>query len=76
MITSAVTLKDLNVLKEKGLKILAENLTPVELINFIRLFSDGKGDFTKEKQNMDISREEFLKYAAEHGEYAEWIIYK
>ena len=71
MMTSAVTLRELSLLKEKGLKILAENLTPVELINFIRLFSDGEGDFTKERQNMDITREEFLKYAAEHGEYAE-----
>ena len=68
MLTSAITLKDINVLKEKGLKILAENLSPVELINFIRLFSDGDGDFTKERQEMDISREEFLKYAMEHGE--------
>ena len=69
--TSALTLKNTNILKEKGLKILAEHLTPVELINFIRLFSDGEGDFTKEKQGMDITREAFLKYAAEHGEYAE-----
>jgi len=68
MMTSAVTLKNVNSLKEKGLKILAENLTPVELINFIRLFSDGNGDFTEERQNMDITRDEFLKYAAEHGE--------
>ena len=71
MITSAITLKNINVLKEKGLKILADNLTPVELINFIRLFSDGEGDFTKERQDMDITRTEFLKYAAEHGEYTE-----
>ena len=69
MITSAVTLKDLHDLKEKGLKILADNLSPVELINFMRLFSNGEGDFTKERQDMDISREEFLKYAEEHGEY-------
>ena len=69
--TSAVTLKNINLLKEKGLKILAEHLSPVELINFIRLFSDGKGDFTKERQDMDITREAFLKYAAEHGEYAD-----
>jgi len=66
--TSAATLKDLSVLKEKGLKILAENLTPVELINFIRLFSNGEGDFTKERQGMDITREEFLQYAKEKGE--------
>jgi len=68
MIASATTLKDISVLKEKGLKILAENLTPVELINFIRLFSDGEGDFTKERQGRNISREEFLQYAKEKGE--------
>jgi len=66
--TSAITLKNMNILKEKGLKILADNLTPVELINFIRLFSDGEGDFTKERQEMDITREKFLKYAEDHGE--------
>ena len=68
MIASAVTLKDVNILKEKGLKILAENLTPVELINFIRLLSNGEGDFTKERQSMDITREEFLQYAKEKGD--------
>ena len=68
MITSAVTLKNINELKENGLKILADNLTPVELINFIRLFSDGEGDFTEERQHMNITREAFLKYAEEHGE--------
>jgi hypothetical protein len=55
-------------LREKGLKILAENLSPVELVNFIRLFSNGEGDFTEERQNMDITREEFLAYLKETGE--------
>lgn len=69
MITSATTLKDISILKEKGLRILAENLTPVELVNFIRLFSNGEGDFTKERESIDITEEEFLEYVKEIGEY-------
>ena len=43
-------------------------LFAVGMVNFIRLFSDEEGDFTKERQKMDITRDEFLKYAEEHGE--------
>ena len=66
--TSAITLKELSVLKESGLKILAEHLGPIGMINFIRLFSNGEGDYTEEQKDYDFTEEEFLKYAAEHGE--------
>jgi len=66
--TSATTLKDLSALKESGLKILAEHLGPIGMINFIRLFSNGEGDYTEEQKDYDFTREEFLQYAKEHGE--------
>jgi len=31
-------------------------------------YRNGYGDFTKERQKMNIIREEFLKYALERGE--------
>ena len=66
--TSAATLKDLSILKESGLKVLAEHLGPVGMINFIRLFSNGYGDYTEENKDYDITEEEFLKYVKEQGE--------
>ena len=71
MIKSAVTYKDLINLKEKGIKALVDTLGPVGMINFIRLFSNGEGDYTKESENLNITEEEFLKYAKENGEYTE-----
>ena len=65
MITSANTLKDLNVLRETGLKVLAEKLGPVGMVNFIRLFSNGEGDYTEEHKDDDITEEEFLNYVSE-----------
>ena len=40
------------------------------MVNFIRLFSNGEGDYTKEKQEgkYDITEEEFLQYVKENGE--------
>ena len=68
MITSAATLKDLNMLKEEGLKVLAERFGPVGMENFIRLFSNGEGDYTEESKDYDITEEEFLQYLKETGE--------
>lgn len=66
MITSVNTLKDINILREKGLKILAEKLNPIEFVNFIRLFDNGEGDYTEENKNNNIVEEEFLKYISEN----------
>ena len=38
------------------------------MVNFIRLFSNGEGDYTEENQNYNITEEEFLKYVKEKGE--------
>ena len=37
-------LKELERIKEKGFKILKENLTPIELIEFLQIISNGTGD--------------------------------
>ena len=71
MIESATTYKDLINLKEKGIKALVEALGPIGMINFIRLFSNGEGDYTKERENFEITEDEFLKYVKENGEYTE-----
>jgi hypothetical protein len=71
MIESATTYKDLMNLKEKGMRALIDTLGAVETINFIRLFTDGEGDYTKERENIDITEEEFLQYVKENGEYIE-----
>ncbi len=57
-------LKELERVREKGLKILKDNLSPVELIEFLQIISNGNGDYTKEKyENIeDISIEDFEKY--------------
>ena len=65
MMASVNALKELSLLREKGLRILAEQLSPVEFVNFIRLFSNGEGDYTEENKNADIIEEEFLKYVSE-----------
>ena len=43
------TLRELERIRDKGFKILKENLTPVELIEFLQIISNGTGDYTKEK---------------------------
>ena len=63
MITGVNTLSDLNVLKEKW---LASQLSPAEFVSFMRLFSNGEGDYTEERKNYDITEEEFLKYIYEN----------
>lgn len=44
-----------------------ENLTPVELIEFLQIISNGTGDYTKEKYENDeeLTIEDFKKYLAE-----------
>ena len=60
------TLIELERIRDKGFKVLKENLSPVELIEFLQILTNGTGDYTKEKyENTDEltieSFEEFLK---------------
>ncbi len=61
------TLRKLERVRDKGLKILKENLTPVELIEFLQIISNGTGDYTKEKYENDeeLTIKDFEKYIAE-----------
>ncbi len=63
------TLKELERVRDKGFKILKENLTPVELIEFLQIISNGTGDYTKEKYESDekLTIEDFEKYLAENN---------
>lgn len=61
------TLRELERVRDKGFKILKENLTPVELIEFLQIISNGTGDYTKEKYENDeeLTIKDFEKYIAE-----------
>ena len=63
------TLRELERVRDKGFKILKENLTPVELIEFLQIISNGTGDYTKEKYENDeeLTIEDFEKYLAENN---------
>lgn len=54
----AVTVKDLERIRQEGLKALREKLGPIGMIKFIQMYSDGEGDYTEE-------RREKLKYIKE-----------
>lgn len=51
-------------LREKGFKILKDNLSPIELINFFQIISDGTGDYTKEKhdEQEELTIEDFEEF--------------
>jgi len=44
-----VTFKDLEHIRVDGLKALSDKLGPVGMIKFIQMYSDGSGDYTKER---------------------------
>lgn len=52
------TAKDLGTIRRMGIKALTEKLGPVGMVEFIRQFDSGYGDYTKERHEwldgMDI----------------------
>lgn len=58
---NAINLKDMDILRREGLKALADKLGPVGMINFIRLFDNGTGDYTKDRHETleNITEEDF-----------------
>ena len=62
----AVTVRELERIRREGLKALKDKLG-VE--GMIKLYSDGKGDYTKEKyeNNEELTIEDFEKYLAENN---------
>ena len=63
----AVTVKELEQIRQEGLKALKEKLGPVGMIKFIQMYSDGKGDYTKERKQIlkDITIDDFEKFLQE-----------
>ena len=65
----AVTVRELEKIRREGLKALKDKLGVEGMIEFIQMYSDGKGDYTKEKyENYDeLTIEDFEKYIAENN---------
>ena len=63
----AVTVKDLERIRQEGLKALKEKLGPVGMIKFIQMYSDGKGDYTEERKEKlaNLKEEDLQKYLME-----------
>ena len=50
MINQALA-KDMNTIRRLGIEALTEKLGPVGMIEFMRQFDSGYGDYTKERHN-------------------------
>ena len=63
----AVTVKDLEKIRQEGLKALKEKLGPVGMIKFIQMYSDGEGDYTEERKEKlaSLKEEDLQKYLME-----------
>ncbi len=62
----AVTVRELERIRREGLKALKDKLGVEGMIKFIQMYSDGKGDYTKEKyeNNKELTIEDFENYIA------------
>lgn len=64
----AVTVKDLEKIRQEGLKALKDRLGPIGMIKFIQMYSDGEGDYTKERRKkLAELKEEDLKEYLKNG---------
>ena len=63
----AVTVKDLEKIRQEGLKALRERLGPVGMIKFIQMYSDGEGDYTEERREKlkEFNEKDLEKYLEE-----------
>lgn len=63
----AVTVKDLEKIRQEGLKALREKLEPVGMIKFIQMYSDGEGDYTEERRKKikSLNEMDLQKYLKE-----------
>jgi len=61
MKSTAITVKDLENIREEGLKALRTNLGAVGMIKFIQMYSNGEGDYTNERDVYlkDVTIEDF-----------------
>ena len=64
----AVTVKDLEKIRQEGLKALKDKLGPIGMIKFIQMYSDREGDYTKERRKkLAELKEEDLKEYLKNG---------
>ena len=65
----AVTVRELEKIRRERLKALKEKLGVEGMIKFIQMYSDGTGDYTKEKyeNQKELTIENFEKYIAENN---------
>lgn len=63
----AVTVRELEKIRRDGLKALKDKLGVEGMIKFIQMYSDGKGDYTREKYEKQekFTIEDFEKYLEE-----------
>ena len=66
----AVTVRELEKIRREGLKALKEKLGVEGMIKFIQMYSDGKGDYTQEREELlkDVTIEDFEKFLSEKNE--------
>lgn len=64
----AVTVRELEKIRREGLKALKEKLGVDGMIKFIQMYSDGNGDYTKDREEIleDVTIEEFEKFLTEN----------
>jgi len=67
---NAVTVKDLEVIRQKALKAIEETVGTVGLIKFIQMYSNGEGDYTtgRRKKIAKLDRVDFQEFLKERGE--------
>ena len=63
----AVTIRKLERIRRDGLKALKEKLGVEGMINFIQMYSDGKGDYTEERRKIlkDLNKKELQDFLRE-----------
>lgn len=64
----AVTVRELEKIRREGLKALKEKLGVDGMIKFIQMYSDGTGDYTKDREEIlkDVTIEDFEKFLKEN----------
>jgi len=64
MNNNTITIKDMEYIRREGLKALKERLGTIGMIKFIQMYSDGKGDYTAEREELlkDVTIEDFENY--------------
>lgn len=64
----AVTIRELEKIRREGLKALKDKLGVDGMIKFIQMYSDGKGDYTLERDELlkDVTIEDFEKFLEEN----------